>query len=100
MAKQDECTRQVKKAEEVAATALIAGDEAARVLEPSEETLDAPAAAVTPQGATVLGQVHAIAAVRRDELDVDGGERAVEWVAIVGGVADQERRVVGQETGV
>ncbi|TPW00989.1 MAG: hypothetical protein FD124_3828 [Alphaproteobacteria bacterium] len=100
MAKQDHGARQVQEAEEVSAPALIAGDEAPRVLEPGEETLDAPAAAVAPQRATVLGPVDAIASVRSDELDVDRRERAVERVAVVGGVPDQSGRVVGEKTGV
>ena len=100
MAQQNECARQVKEAEEVAAAPLVAGDEAPRVLEPGEQTFDAPAAAVAPQGATVLGHIDAIPPVRGDELDVDGRERTVKGVAVVGGVADQSGRVVGEKAGV
>lgn len=100
MAKQDDCARQVKKAEEVTAATFIAGDEAPRVLKPGKQTLDTPPAAVAPQGAPVLREIDAIASMRSDECDVDRCERAVEGVAVVGGVPDQVHGVVGEKAGV
>ena len=100
MAKQNDRARQVKEAEIVAAAALIAGDEAPRVLEPGKEALDAPAASVSSKRAAVLGQVDAIAPMRGDEFDLAGGEGPVERVAVVGRVANEALRVVGEKAGV
>jgi len=38
--------------------------------------------------------------MRGDQLDPALGELAVETVAVIGGIADQAQRVVGQEAGV
>ena len=100
MAKQDDRTRQVKEAGKVRAAALVARDEAPRVLEPGEEALDSPAAFVAPERAAVLGQIDAIASMRRNQLDVVRGEGAVERVAVIGRVPDEPRGVVGEEAGI
>lgn len=100
MAKQDNRARQVKKAEEVAAAALIAGDEPSRVLQPGKQTLDPPAAAVSAQWPTILRDVDAVAPVGRDQFDLTGGERPVERVAVIGGVANDALGIVGQKARV
>ena len=99
MAKQDERARQVQEAEKVAATTLVASDQAPRVLKPRKETLHAPSTSVPSKGAAVLGQVDAIAPMGRDEFDLTGRERAVERVAVVGGIPDEPLRIVGEEAG-
>lgn len=100
MAKQDDRTRQVQKAREVRAVAFVTGDQAARVLEPREETLDSPAAFVAPERAAVLSQMDAVATMGGNQFDVERGERAVERVAVVRRIADQPDRVLGEEAGV
>jgi hypothetical protein len=90
----------VKEAGEVGGASFVPGDQTARVLEPGEESFDAPPASVAAEWPTILCDVDAIAAMRGDQLDPTVGELAVEAVAVVGGVADQTERVVGQETGV
>ena len=100
MAKQDDRTGQVKETREVGTPALVAGDQASGVLEPREETFDSPAALVASERTAVLGEVDAIAAMGGNEFDVESRERAVERVAVIGGVPDDPRRVVGEKTGV
>jgi len=64
-------------------------------VEPSEEALDFPAAAVTTQFAAVLGAVStAIVLVGRDESDAVFLQQAlVERITIVGAVADHSFRL-------
>jgi hypothetical protein len=90
----------VKEAGEVGRASFIPGDQAARVLEPSEEPFDAPPTSVASQRPAVLGDVDSVATMGGDQLDPAVGEHAVEPIAVVGGVADQAERVVRQETGV
>jgi hypothetical protein len=85
----------VKEASEVGGPSFIPGDEAPRVLEPGKEALDFPPPFVAPEGATILGDVDPVAAMRGDEFDVIGGEFAVEPVAVVGGIADEPLGIVG-----
>jgi hypothetical protein len=67
-----------------------AGDEAAEIMEPSEEALDFPAAAVAPQFPTVLCILPAaIVFVRRDEPDAMFLQQAlVQRITVVGAVTD------------
>ena len=67
-----------------------AADEWAKIVEPSEEALDFPAAAVTAQFAAVRGVLAAaMVAVGRDEPDVLFlPEALVQRIAVVGTVAD------------
>ena len=100
MAKQDDRTRQVKKAGKVRAAALVARDEAPRVLEPGEEALDFPAPFVAPEGPAVLGQIHPVPPMGRDQFNLERCEGTVERVAVVGGVADDAVRVVSEKAGI
>ena len=100
MAKQDDRTRQVKKTREVRATAFMARDQAPGVLEPGEEAFDAPAALVAPERPAVLGQVDAIAAMGGNQFDVEGRQRAIERVAVIGGVPDDAVRVLREKAGI
>jgi len=76
--------------EEVGLVILPTGDQSAEVMEPSEEAFDFPAAAVTAQFAAILSALAAaIVFVRRDELDpVFLPQALVQWIAVVGAVAD------------
>jgi hypothetical protein len=69
MPQQDADASELEEAEEVLGVALVAGDEAAEVLEPGEEALDLPALAIAAQGPAVLRLVLAGSEVRRDQLD-------------------------------
>jgi hypothetical protein len=90
----------VKEAGEVGRASFVPGDQAARVLEPGEEPFDAPPPLVATEWPAVLGHVDAVAPVWGDQLNPAVGEHAIEAVAVVGGIADQAERVVGQEAGV
>src|SRR3954469_3687962 len=65
----------------------------AEVLKPREQSLDFPAAQVTPELAAILcRRSAAVALVRRDQFDALVGQLAVEPVAVVGTIADQSLR--------
>ena len=84
--------------EEVLDVVLPAGDEAAEVVQPGEEPLDLPASPVAAQRATVLGGLLAVAAMRRNQLDVVAlFQFGIQAVAVVGLVADQSRRELIEE---
>ena len=90
MPQEDDEAAEMKHTEEVGLVILPAGNETAEVVEPGEEALDFPAAAVAAQFAAVLGVFPAaIVLVRCDEPDVVFlTEALVEWIAVVGAVAD------------
>jgi len=75
------------------------GDEASEVVEPGEEAFDDPPALVAPEGAPILsGGTHSVVAMRGDQVDPEGlQELAVQRITIVGAVANQVRRVLGEE---
>ena len=100
MPKQDDRACEMQKPSEIGGTPLISGHESPRVLEPRKEALDLPAAPVPSKRPAVLGEVDPVAAVRGDQLDPAIGEHAVEPVAVIGGIADQALRVVGEKAGV
>lgn len=76
---------------EVLDVAFPSDNEPARVVEPREEALDDPPAAIPTQDAPILRRrAHAIVLVRRDEGDrVVALELGVERIAVVRLVADQ-----------
>ena len=90
----------MKEAGEVGGAPFVPGDQTTRVLQPGEEPFDAPPSTITAEGAAVLGDVDAVAAMRGDQLNPAVRELAVEAVAVIGSVADQAQRVVGKEAGV
>jgi hypothetical protein len=101
MPQQDADASELKEAEEVLGVALVAGDQAAEVLEPREETLDLPASAVTAERTTVLGLALSGAEVRSDQLDAAlGTEALVESVAVVGAIPNQSLGGLLEEAGV
>lgn len=88
----------MQHADEVVHVSFPARGDSPRIVQPSEEALDDPAAFRTPQNAPVLGGgPDAPGAVRRNQIDADGGELRVERVAVVRAIADQARRVRVEE---
>ncbi len=75
---------------------FIAGDESPEVLQPCEEPLDLPPAAIAAERTTVLG-LAPIRAVGGDEFDAALGEPRVEPIAVVGAVPDQALRERAEE---
>jgi hypothetical protein len=90
----------MKEAGEVRGATFVPSDEAARVLEPGKQPFDAPTASVTSEGPAVLRHVDPVSPMRCDQLDPAVGELAVEAVAVIGGIADQTTRIIGEEAGV
>jgi hypothetical protein len=90
MSRKDNEAAELKHAEEVGFLMFPAADQSAKVVQPREEALDFPAAAVTTQFAAVLGAVPAaIVLVGCDEPDVVFLQQAlVQRIAIIGAVAD------------
>ena len=68
-------------------------------MQPGEEPFDAPPALVAPEPAAVLcGRSPSPGTVRRNEFDAEGvAQVRVERVAVIRLVADQSRRVRGEE---
>ena len=90
MPQEDNEAAELQHAEEVGLMIFPAADQAAKVVEPSEEPLDFPAAAVAAQFAAILGTLPAaIVFVGRDEPDAIFLPKAlVERIAVVSAVAD------------
>lgn len=80
------------EAEEVFDLDFPAGDQSAEVVQPSENPLDLPAAAVAAQWSPVLGLMAALTPVGRDHFDAAGAHLLVQRVRVVGLVADQPDR--------
>ena len=100
MPQEDDEAAELQHAEEVGFVIFPAADKSAEVVQPSEEALDFPAAAVTTQFPTVLGALPAtIVLVGRDEPDAVFLQQAlVQRIAVVGAVADHSFRFGSRET--
>src|SRR5579862_7466682 len=100
MSGEDDEAAELEHAEEVGFLMFPAADESAEVVEPSEEALDFPAAAVTTEFAAVLGAFPAaIVLVGRDEPDAVFLQQAlVERITVVGAVADHSFGLGARET--
>lgn len=89
MPQEDDEAAELEHAKEVGLVKLPASDETAEVMQPGEQSLDLPAAAITPQFPAVLGFVSAVAAIRCDHPDaVLAPQLPVQRVAVIGRVAD------------
>lgn len=76
---------------------LPAGDQAAEVVHPGEESFHAPATPLTAEFAPVL-RLASPATVWRNQLDVVVcGELLVEMVRVVGFISDESRRQLVEE---
>ena len=100
MPQEDDEAAELQHAEEIGFLMFPAADQSAEVVEPSEEALDFPAAAVTAQFAAILCALSlAIVLMRRDEPDaVFVPETLVERIAIVGAVTDHSFWFGSRET--
>ena len=67
MPQKDNKAAELKHAEEIGLMIFPATNQSAEVVEPGEESLDSPTAAVTAQFATVLSVLAASVLVGRDE---------------------------------
>ena len=76
---------------------LIAGHESTEVLQPREEALDLPAAAVATQLAPVLRLVLPGRPMRRNELDPPGEHPGIQRVAVIAAIANESCRQRAEE---
>lgn len=99
MSEQDHGKRKLNHRKEVLCMVLIADCNTAKVVEPGEQPLDFPTAAVAAQGSKILG-LSPIPPIRGDHLNVKLGQQVlVQSVAVVGLVSDQPlRRALGKST--
>lgn len=89
MPQQDQHTTELDHAEEVSCIALPSRGEPAEVLEPGEQSFDFPAPHVAAKRSAILG-FPSFAPVGSNDFDaVQLAEPPVQWVAVVGLVADQ-----------
>ena len=100
MPKENHGACEVQETREIGCAPLVAGDESARVLEPGEESFDLPPARVAPERPAILREVDAVPPMGCDQFDVEGGQEAIERIAVVRGVADDAFRVVSEKTGI
>src|ERR1039457_5563589 len=76
----------------------MARQDTTKVLQPSEQPLDFPAALVTAQCPTVLrDRANSIGSVRSDQLDSLLLQLGIKFVAVVGLVPDQSFRGIGNK---
>ena len=91
--KQDEDTTHVDEAQVVERMALLADDEAAKIAQPSKESLDLPAGARASERTAILSLGRHPPAVstarRRDHLDAPPRQRPVEAIRVIGAIANQ-----------
>ena len=80
---------------------LPPSDETAKVLQPGEEPFDLPAATIAAHRSTVLGNIDAVRAVGRNQLDPPLlGQPRIQAITVVGRVADQPRRGAFRDGGI
>ena len=91
MPQQDAGEAEEHEADEVLDMSLVAGVDAAVVLQPCEQALDLPAPSVAPEHSPILGPGSlSVLAMRRDHLDLALLlEPRVERVAVISAVANK-----------
>jgi hypothetical protein len=99
MPQEDNSASELNHPEEILWVVFPANDGATKVMKPSEQALDLPAAAVATQAATVLSRGgHAHKFVRRDELHtVAFLDALVQGITVVRTVADHSFGEFGEE---
>src|SRR5262249_44148832 len=82
------------KTEEVLGVVFPTDEDAALPLNPSKEALHEPASHIAAQPSPILrGRLASVAAMRRDHLDAVLAQLLIEWIAIVGAIANQILRL-------
>jgi len=92
--KGDQHARRVEKRAVVFELVLIARDEPAEVVEPRVGPFDDPAAAVAPQGTTVLIPMDAVGEMRDDEVNPATFQAQPERAAVVAAIRDDALRLL------
>src|SRR6202034_1559501 len=99
MPQDDDGTSKLHHPEKTLRVVFPANDNTSKVMKPSEQTLDLPATPVTAQHTAVLcGFAAARRIVRRNQLHAEAlANLHVQWIAVVGAVADQPLGSFGEE---
>ena len=97
MPKEHEQACKLDESEEILDVVFPSSDEAAVVLHPGEEALYLPAAAVAAQRPSILRLLLAIGSIGRDHLDAVFLHLLVQYIRIVGLVANQSLRELVEE---
>ena len=100
MAQEDNHGAELDQSLEVLRVIFIAHHQTSKVEQPSEESFNFPAAAVSPQASTILGATAALP-IRGDHFcAVLMHELLIQSVAVVGFISDQLQRHIGHDPGV
>src|SRR6516164_5646611 len=87
---EDNEASELYEAEEVLGVVFPTDEDAALPLNPSKEALHEPASHIAAQPSSILrGRPASVAAMRRDHLDAVLAQLLIEWIAVVGAIADQ-----------
>src|SRR5262249_49972050 len=93
-AEEDNEASELYEAEEVLGVVFPTDEDAALPLNPSKEALHEPASHIAAQPSPILrGRLASVAAMRRDHLDAVLAQLLIEWIAIVGAIANQILRL-------
>src|SRR5262249_37747807 len=91
---EDNEASELYEAEEVPGVVFPTDEDAALPLNPSKEELHEPASHIAAQPSPILrGRLASVAAMRRDHLDAVLAQLLIEWIAIVGAIANQILRL-------
>src|SRR5262249_7468307 len=94
IAEEDNEASELYEAEEVPGVVFPTDEDAALPLNPSKEALHEPASHIAAQPSPILrGRLASVAAMRRDHLDAVLAQLLIEWIAIVGAIANQILRL-------
>ena len=95
---QDEDATELDQTEEVSLVKLPADDQSGKVVQPSKQAFDFPAAAIAAKLTPVLGfWPDAIALVGRDQPDAASPQAVIQRITVVGQVADHALRPFSSE---
>ncbi len=100
MPQEDDGTSELNHPEEILWVVFPANDDASKVMKPSEQALDFPATPVAAEHAAVLrGFAGARRIVRRNQLHAEAlANLHVQWITVVGAIADQSLGSLGEES--
>src|SRR5262245_13012575 len=91
---QDNEASELYEAEEVLRVVFPTDEDAALPLNPSKEALHEPASHIAAQPSPILrGRLASVAAMWRDHLDAVLAQLLIEWIAILGAIANQILRL-------
>ena len=91
---QDYATAEMEHPEKVLSVSFVPDNQPPEVLKPGKQSFNLPTSAVSSQAPTVLCSVDSVAAVRSDQLDPETLQFCVQFVGVIGFVADEIPRSI------